>query len=484
MADDERSVTKSEIAQTELAEVDDGMQADEFRKRERKVLIKLDMYIAPLLGFFNFISYIDRSNIGFAATQGMSADLGLKGSDLNVAVSIFYVLYTACEIPVSYYAKRLQFQRVMPTLTILFGAITLGGGFIHNYAGLVGTRVILGLFEGALFPCLALFIANYYKREELAVRMVFLFGSTALSGAFGGLVSYGIYYMNGARGIAGWRWIYIVEGAITIVFGIACYWLVPVSPEKAYFLSEEDKKVMRIRAEHTAAYSGGSGHFKLGDLVTAAKDIKTWLHGCQQFCNLAPLYGFNNFLPIILKSGLGYSTLSTQYLTIPVQLWGCFVYIVVAWFSDRYKSRYVPLAVFAPVVAVGYAILLSPVKPAVEYFACFVVITGMYILAGNTIAWTSANCAPDGKRAGTIGIFLTICDTSGIVVGQLYQAKDAPRYTLGHAWTLGMMVVSFILLHIILFLYKKREKEKLTMAEDEYPDGEWSDRAKNFHYVF
>ena len=91
-------------------------------------------------------------------------------------MSIFYILYTVSEIPISYYAKRWKFQRVMPGLTICFGAVTLGGGFITNNAGLVGTRLILGLFEGCLFPCLALFIANYYKREELAVRMVFLFG--------------------------------------------------------------------------------------------------------------------------------------------------------------------------------------------------------------------------------------------------------------------------------------------------------------------
>lgn len=73
-------------------------------------------------------------------------------------------------------AKKWRFERVLPTLTVCFGLITLGGGFIHSYGGLVATRLILGLFEGCLFPCLALFIANWYKREEMAVRMAFLFG--------------------------------------------------------------------------------------------------------------------------------------------------------------------------------------------------------------------------------------------------------------------------------------------------------------------
>ena len=92
---------------------------------------------------------------------------------------------------------------------------------------------------------------------------------------------------------------------------------------------------MRLRAEETHIYSGGSGHFRMKDIVIAAKDVKTWLHGWLQFCCITPLYGqsfrllptpntqiltnegFNNFLPIILKDGLGYSTLGAQYLTIP-----------------------------------------------------------------------------------------------------------------------------------------------------------------------
>ena len=126
-------------------------------------------------------------------------------------------------------AKRWRFERVLPSLTVAFGLITLGGGFIHTYGALVALRLILGLFEGCLFPCLALFLANWYKREEMAVRMAFLFGkdqaspylplsvllirppaSSALAGAFGGLFAYAIFHMNGAAGIPGWRWYVLV----------------------------------------------------------------------------------------------------------------------------------------------------------------------------------------------------------------------------------------------------------------------------------
>ena len=100
-----------------------------------------------------------------------------------------------------------------------------------------------------------------------------------------------IYHMDGACGIAGWRWIYIIEGIITIVYGMICFYLVPSSFEKAHFLNEDDKVVMRYRAKVTHQYSGGSGEFTLKDIVVAAKDIKTWIHGWLQFCCITPLYG-------------------------------------------------------------------------------------------------------------------------------------------------------------------------------------------------
>lgn len=152
---------RNNLEESAMKEADDYFNSSEFKARERRVLRKLDFYIAPLLGSLNFLSYIDRSNIGFAATQGMADDLHLAESDLNIAISTFYVLYVLSELPISMYAKQWRFERVLPSLTIAFGLITLGGGFINNSGGLIGTRIILGWFQGCLFPALALFICNW-----------------------------------------------------------------------------------------------------------------------------------------------------------------------------------------------------------------------------------------------------------------------------------------------------------------------------------
>ncbi|KAJ6021328.1 high-affinity nicotinic acid transporter [Penicillium herquei] len=463
---------------SELPDIDH----DRLIEMERTCVRKLDLVIAPLIGAFNFLSFIDRSNIGFADTQGMSTDLNLKGTELNVAISIFYVFYVLSELPISMVAKRWKFERILPSLTIAFGAVTLGSGWITNYAGLAATRLILGLFQGCLFPCLALFVANWYKREELAVRMAFLFASSALAGAFGGLVAFGIYHMDGAANIPGWRWIYIIEGCVTIAFGFVSFWLVPSSFETAWFFNETDKVAMRRRAEVMHQYSGGRGHFGFKHIVWAAKDIKTWLHACLQFCVITPLYGFNNFLPIIIEDGLGFSSVQAQYLVIPVQMWGAIIYVAVAWLSDRLQRRYIFVMIFGSITALGYILILCPIPAGAQYFSTFLITTGMYIIAGINLSWTSLNSAPDGKRGATMGITLTLTDLAGVVVGQIYPSKDKPKYYLGNGWTLGMVLLSLILFTAVKKVYDSRN-EKKGNGERETQFTEWDDHADDFVYL-
>jgi MFS family permease len=376
---------------------------------------------------------------------------------------------------------------------------------VQNFAGLVTTRIFLGFFEGCLFPSMTLFLCNWYTREELGIRVAYLFIASALSGAFGGLIAFGILYMNGVAGWSGWRWLYVLEGMITIVWAACCIWLVPKSYETAYFLNEEEKQIMRQRAARTQAYSdsAGSGHYEKSDIKEAAKDVKSWLHGCIQIAVVTILYGFGTFLPIIIRNGFHYSVkevcisfldlslkqnldyIQAQYLVIPVNLWGAIVYAIGAYLSDRYQTRFLPLIFVAPVGIVGYAILLSPVSPGVQYFATYLISTACFLCTGGNITWLSANCAPDGKRAASLGILLTLTNIGGVVSGQIYQSTAAPKYTLGHAWSLVCLAFAWCAWWIVWAMYKRREKKKDRKLAASYvrPEGiMYTDRDPNFRY--
>lgn len=151
----------------------DASQAE--ATREARLVRKLDCFIAPVMMLLMLISYLDRGNIGFAATQGMTADIGLAGTQFNTAVSVFYVFYILAEFPTALLVKKLQFNRVIPTITFCWGVVCLCTGFVRGFGALVVTRILLGFFEGCLFPAMTLFLCNWYKREELAIRVSYLF---------------------------------------------------------------------------------------------------------------------------------------------------------------------------------------------------------------------------------------------------------------------------------------------------------------------
>ncbi|EOO00517.1 putative high-affinity nicotinic acid transporter protein [Phaeoacremonium minimum UCRPA7] len=331
---------------------------------------------------------------------------------------------------------------------------------------------------------MTLFLCNWYKREELAVRVAFLFIASALSGAFGGLLAWAMLHMDGVSNMSGWRWLYIIEGLITVVWAGCCIFVVPKNYETAYFLNEEEKAIMRRRAEEMEAYSGGSGHYGKKEIKEAAKDIKSWVHGIIQIAVVTILYGFGTFLPIIIKDGFHYSTVQAQYLVIPVNLWGAIVYAVGAVLSDKYQKRFLPLVICAPFGIVGYAILLADVPAGVRYFATYLIATACFLCTGGNIAWLSGNCAPDGKRAASLGILLSLTNIGGVVSGQIYQSNAAPAYTLGHAWSLGCLAFAWFGWWIVRWIYIRRQvaKEKALAEGVVVPPEEYTDRAPDFKY--
>ncbi|KAL9621324.1 MAG: hypothetical protein Q9160_004215 [Pyrenula sp. 1 TL-2023] len=482
--DDKNAIEKDtqiEQAQPDFADAD-------FKRQEKALVRKLDCFIAPVMMLLMLISYLDRGNIGFAATQGMTKDLHLKSTELNTAVSVFYIFYILAELPASLLVKRLRFNRVIPTITFLWGLICMCTGFVQSFGGLVATRIFLGFFEGCLFPSMTLFLCNWYTRAELGTRISYLFIASALSGAFGGLIAFGILYMDGTAGYPGWRWLYILEGLLTIAYAGCCIFLVPRDFESAYFLSPAEKQIMRIRARATEAYSGGSGHYTQADMKRAASDIKSWLHGLIQICVVTILYGFGTFLPVILKYGFHFSTKQAQYLVIPPNLWGALVYFVGARLADRYRARAVSMLLIAPFGIAGYAILLAPVPIGVWYFATFLVATACFLCTGSNIAWLSGNCAPDGKRAASVGILLTLTNIGGVVSGQIYTTAGQPRYFLGHGWSLGCVVFAWCGWWVVRAMYRRRNREKeeaLLRGGAGLREGDegWEDRtAAEFRY--
>lgn len=419
----------------------------------------------------------------------MTEDLELTGDRLNVAVTLFYVTYIAFELPASLVLKKIGPSRLIPFFILAWSAVIIGGAFVTNYAGLLATRLLLGAFESGLFPCLTLYLSTFYKKEEQARRISYLFVAAALSGAFGGLLAFGLTNLHGARGLAGWRWLFLVEGLISVVVGLMAVFMLPDNYEAAWWLRADEKALMRTRAEQTRVYTGAAETLDRDEVALAFRDPKVWLSaGCQFFADTC-LFGFSSFLPVIIR-GFGFASVTTQLLTVPVYVWASAVYVAVSFLSDRLNQRalfMVPMALFT---AVGYAIMLgvSMDSTAALYFATFVAATGIYCCVGLNVTWISNSNAGYYKRATAIGLQQTIGNSSGILAGQIYRIQAADgRYTVGHAVSLGAIVLASVGYSVMYTALRRLNARRDKMTADErireLDAGKKGDGHPDFRYV-
>ena len=139
----------------------------------------------------------------------MPEDIGASTQQFSVAVSIFYATYVTFETPFAVLLKRLTPRYLITGLSTVWSLVTIFSGFIQSPGSLYATRLILGVCEAGLFPALNIYLTMVYRREEQAKRVSYLFVCTAISGAFGGLLAYGILKMDGVAGMAGWRLVFL-----------------------------------------------------------------------------------------------------------------------------------------------------------------------------------------------------------------------------------------------------------------------------------
>jgi MFS family permease len=252
---------------------------------------------------------LDRSNIGNARIFGFEKDLNLKGNEFANLSSFFYVTYVIFEIPWVLALKAWGANLILAVAIVLWSAVTIGTGFIHNYSQGIVCRLALGFAEAGIFPALTFVVSTIYPRESQGKRIAVLYGASAFSGAVGGLIAYGIQQMGNRHGLEAWRWLFIIEGIISVVLGIACWFSLPKSSEEAWFLTPEERQLMKDRRVRDVVYTGTESKFSWAHLKLAFTDVMVWVAAITLFCGGIPLFGYGIFLPTIIR-GLGYVIIS------------------------------------------------------------------------------------------------------------------------------------------------------------------------------
>ncbi|KAK7948855.1 uncharacterized protein PG986_009741 [Apiospora aurea] len=383
---------------------------------DRKLMWKVDVALIPWLSLLYLMSFLDRTNIGNARLAGMEDDLGMKGQDYNMTLTIFFISYAAAEPVTNALLKRLSPRVFFTAIIFVWGVTQTLMGIVHNYPGLLAARFFLGIAEAGLFPGVNYYLSCWYKSSEIGVRSAIFFSAAALAGSFGGIA--------------------------TVLVGIGCWWMVFDWPEDARFLSADDR--IRMQRRLIADRQGRTAEdFDKRHIWAALRDWKTYGYMFIYSGALVPLYAFSLFLPTILK-GMGHVGTRAQLLSVPPYAVAAALTVIVGFVADATKYRGYCNAATVLVGISGFVMLLASQNPQVQYAGTFLGAAGIYPTISNTLSWVINNTEGSLKRAVVLGMVVGFGNLNGVVSSNIYLTREAPRFWTGHGVVLGYQVVALL----------------------------------------
>ncbi|KAI0115632.1 major facilitator superfamily domain-containing protein [Nemania sp. FL0031] len=374
---------------------------------------------------------INDVNISFALTLGLPDELDLTGSQPNLS-----------------------------TCVLVFGLVTIGQGFVQNYSSLLATRFLLGLAEAGIFPGSFYLISFWYKQEEAHKRFTVYWSSTIVAGAFGGLLSSAISNLGRTRGLSSWRWVFILEGIVTVLVGVVAFYSISDFPREASWLSESEREFLLKKTEsdepHTVPITST-------DIKVFLPKATNWLGAFMYFCLIALLvsaYSVSYFVPSIVKD-LGYNTIQTQLHSVPPFTAALGFTILSAYLSDRLRIRSPFIFLALALLITGLAILLTvhgTKNFSAEYAAIVLTTMGSIGIGGHVVCWYVMNLQGHVERS--IGSAFMICfgGFGGIVATFAFLKQDSPYYHTGYSINIATASLC-VVVHIAYGLLVWRQKK-------------------------
>ncbi|KAH6621713.1 major facilitator superfamily domain-containing protein [Boeremia exigua] len=452
------------------------------RAAERRLLRKLDLRILPVLWLLYLVNFIDRANIGNAKIQGMEKELNLIGQRFNICVWVFNLGYLVAGIPLQIAFKRCG-PKSLCVMMMTWGICVIGCGLVKRWEQLVVCRLLEGMAEAAYISGAAYLIGAYYTKAEYLTRFVFFCTAGILAGAINGFLSSLIAKMDGAAGYGAWRWIFIIEGCITILVSLVCWPVVPPFPEDCDFLSPDNMTLMLARIKADGGHVADD-EISFAKAIHYLKDWKIWTGVAMNLGVTENANSLANFQPTILR-GLGYTATQAQVHSIPVYVVGAVFSVAFAYMSEYLQRRYYFYILGWAVLASGLVVeIVHPESPKVRYMGMFFIACGCYLAMPISIIWVSMNTGSGYKRAVAIAAIINFGTAGAFVSSNVFMFKESPKFRTGFSTGLGLACMGALAATITWLGCKwenrKRDEIRATLPEvleisvkelgDEHPD--------------
>ena len=436
-----------------------GMEEKELEALGRKATFKIDIIVMPCLVVMYVLNYLDRQNIASARLAGLPEDLNINATQYQTCVSILFVGYILMQVPSNMILGRIKWPGIYINLAMAaWGVVSACMAAVHSYPGLLLARFFIGFVEAVFFPGALYYLSLFYNRQQYALRAAILYSGSQLGNAFGGLFAIAILQLDGAHGIAGWRWLFIVEGALTVGIALIFACILPNSPRGVRGLTETEKDWQQWN------YEKDQGQSDDGKEIGPGKGFKLALIDPKMWLMLVCLYAIyisaavTNFFPSVVET-LGYSRNATYGLTAPPFCLCVILMMLNGWLSDKRRNRYWHIVLPLCLSVVANIIAVSSLNTAARYVAMMLMPGSAYMASTVLLSWVAGSLnQPAIKRACAIAFINAVCNTPNIWTSYLYTG--APRYLVAFLVNMAASGVAIAVATVTMF-YLRRQNAKL-----------------------
>ncbi|GME42256.1 phthalate transporter [Neofusicoccum parvum] len=443
---------------------------------EYKLLRKIDIRIM-IWACIMFIALnakeLDRSNLQQALTDNFLGDLGLNTNDYNLGNTVFKLSFLCAELPSQLVSKWMGPDRWIPTQMTLWSIVAAAQFKLSGRASFLACRALLGILQGGFIPDVILYLSYFYKHHELSIRLGFFWTAMSIADILASFLAFGILHLRGHEGHSGWRWLFLLEGLLTLVVGLLAYVLMPPGPtqtanwargKKGWFTEREETIMVNrvIREDPSKSDMHNREALTPKMLWQSLRDFDIWPLYLLGLTFQIPMSTPSNYLTLTLKT-LGFDTFTTNLLVIPSQVLHIFTMLGITYLAEVINSLCLT-AVISQIWALPFVIVLyvMDINKLNQWVAWAIMTIFLSYPSPHPIqvAWNSRISNTVRSRTVSAAMYNMFVQASGIISSNIYREDDKPRYRQGNRALLAICIMNIALYGLTKGYYMWRNKTK------------------------
>ncbi|KAH6681621.1 major facilitator superfamily transporter [Halenospora varia] len=440
---------------------------------EYKLIRKIDWKIMVWACIMFMALELDRANLQQAVTDNFLKELHLTTNDFNLGNTVFKLSFLCAELPSQLVSKWIGPDRWIPAQMVLWSIVASCQFWLDGRKSFLICRSLLGIIQGGFIPDIILYLSYFYKHHELSLRLGFFWTAMSIADVLAAFLAFGLLHMRGVHHYSGWRWLFLIEGLLTLVIGLVSFVLMPPSPtqtastlrgKKGWFTEREEVIIINrvIREDPTKSGMHNRQPITPKLLWKSMSDYDLWPLYIIGLLFQIPETTPTQYLTQTLK-GLGFDTFKTNLLVIPSTVAHMITMMALTYFAEV-VGELTFTSMLGQVWALPFLVYIYKVDiTKINKWSAFGIMSALLSFPSShpiQVAWNSRNANAVRSRTVSAALYNMFVQASGIIASNIYRADDAPRYKRGNRVLLSLCITNMGIYTLTKVYYVWRNKSR------------------------